>query len=318
MLVVGLIDCRGLILLQTETPSIQKPVFWPSKRIKPFQSFPTDVFRIILDVYVADCEASSSRKGIVTLMKTCRLMRTLLEPILYTCVVLSSFESLQRFPKAFRTARKHTKSIVITSLRRVSQEGRIIRSILVLLYNQVTSLCMPPNYRTAFCLMAPISYVHDLTFYYDQYLQTGPFRCRRLRMALYSLHHEDTLKQNDWHSVVNCYCPDDYAFEVFPHDDTTVDLESLLLTSGIDRHCARLRFCVGVIYLPNERDINRYRHAYRAMWSQEIHPRASSGNALQRFRVAFLLREEFENWSVLSLESRGENFWDKIATRLEP
>lgn len=236
------------------------PVFRPSKRIKPFQAFPTDVFRIILDFYLADCEASSSRKGIVSLMKTCRLMRKLLEPILYTCVVLSSFESLERFPKAFRTARKHTKSIVITSLRYVSQEGRIIRSILVLLQNQVTRLCMPPDYQTTFSLMAPTSYVSDLTFYYDRRLEPGAFQCSRLRMALYSLHHED-IPQQDWHWVVNRYRPDDYAFEVSPHDDNTVDLDGLLFTSSIQRHCAHLRLCVGMfIYPTNEISSNTRTH----------------------------------------------------------
>ena len=303
--------------LQTTSPSIQTPVFRPSKRIKPFQAFPTDVFRIILDVYLADCEASSSRTGIVTLMKTCRLMRELLEPILYTCVVLCCFESLERFPRAFRTARKHTKSIVITSLRYVSQEGRIIRSILVLLQDQVTRLCMPPDYQVAFSLIAPTSYVYDLTIYYDQRPDPGPFRCSRLRMALHSLHPEVT-PQQDWHWLVNRYYPNYYAFEVSPDDHTTVDLTSLLFTSSLERHYARLRLCVALIYLPSNREIKRYRDAYRAMWSQEIHPRASSGNTLQRFRVAFLLRHEFESWSVLSLEARGEDFWDKIATRLEP
>lgn len=245
-------------------------------------------------------------------------MRHLLEPVLYTCVIFKDFQSLERFPKAFRTARKYTQSIVILSLQYTRQEARIIHIIINLLQSTLARLCIPPGYQAAFTLTNQ-TYMRNLTIYREESPKRSPIRCMRLRIALPALFPAYAPGPESHELGRDSSMA--YAFEMAPdavsEAGTTVDLKNLLSVAGLEEHCHHLRLCIAVIYLPNSKAVKLYRNAYRSLLNSAVRLQWPFGTVVQRLRVAFLLRREFSQWTVLSLEARGEDFWDKITARLE-
>jgi hypothetical protein len=280
--------------------------------IVPFKAhFPTDIFRIIVDMYVHDCRLAGDSRGISRLMRSSPLLYHWLGPDVYRFVTLSSFDSISSFGLSLSTARQYTQAIDVSFEVSPLLTYNRIRAIILHLEGRLERLCLPHNYEIPFSSQVGSAFVPDVTLFYNYRSIPGDIRCKRLRLAVSYVEIEQEAAPLVNHLPFNSplwislhRSVTSFAFELSRDNfDTLNTVYEIYLSFKF----ATLHQCVAIIYFRSQASLDETRRHGRMF-------RNSTNNNLH---LVYLLLEEYKDWTFGALEWRGEDFWEKIQTRFE-